>query len=129
MHSCLICIGSNYNRKENLLLARKRLTVLFPSIRFTSEQETEPLSLHNPALFSNQVARFYTDADAERVIQELKAIEKEAGREQEDKKREKICLDIDLLVFDDRILKPDDLQREYICKGLEELKQLSLIHN
>ena len=116
MHSCLICIGSNYNRKENLLLARRRLTALFPSIRFTGEQETRPLFFRNPALFSNQVARFYTDADAERVVKELKTIEKE------DKKREKVCLDIDLLVFDNRVLKPEDLKRDYILKGLEELK-------
>ena len=122
MHSCLICIGSNYNRKENLLLARRRLTVLFPSIRFTGEQETRPLFFRNPALFSNQVARFYTDADAERGVKELKTIEKEAGREKEDKKREKVCLDIDLLVFDNRVLKPEDLKRDYILKGLEELK-------
>ena len=122
MHSCLICIGSNYNRKENLLLARRRLTALFPSIRFTGEQETRPLFVRNPALFSNQVARFYTDADAERVVKELKTIEKEAGREKEDKKREKVCLDIDLLVFDNRVLKPEDLKRDYILKGLEELK-------
>ena len=122
MHSCLIRIGSNYNRKENLLLARRRLTALFPSIRFTGEQETRPLFFRNPALFSNQVARFYTDADAERVVKELKTIEKEAGREKEDKKREKVCLDIDLLVFDNRVLKPEDLKRDYILKGLEELK-------
>ena len=122
MHSCLICIGSNYNRKENLLLARRRLTALFPSIRFTGEHETRPLFFRNPALFSNQVARFYTDADAERVVEELKTIEKEAGREKEDKKREKVCLDIDLLVFDNRVLKPEDLKRDYILKGLEELK-------
>lgn len=122
MHSCLICIGSNYNRKENLLLARRRLTALFPSIRFTGEQETRPLFFRNPALFSNQVARFYTDADAERVVEELKTIEKEAGREKEDKKKEKVCLDIDLLVFDNRVLKPEDLKRDYILKGLEELK-------
>ena len=122
MHSCLICIGSNYNRKENLLLARRRLTALFPSIRSTGEQETRPLFFRNPALFSNQVARFYTDADAERVVKELKTIEKEAGREKEDKKREKVCLDIDLLVFDNRVLKPEDLKRDYILKGLEELK-------
>ena len=122
MHSCLICIGSNYNRKENLLLARRRLTALFPSIRFTGEQETRPLFFRNPALFSNQVAPLFTDAGAERVVKELKTIEKEAGREKEDKKREKVCLDIDLLVFDNRVLKPEDLKRDYILKGLEELK-------
>jgi 2-amino-4-hydroxy-6-hydroxymethyldihydropteridine diphosphokinase len=55
-------------------------------------------------------------------VKELKTIEKEAGREKEDKKREKVCLDIDLLVFDNRVLKPEDLKRDYILKGLEELK-------
>ena len=28
VHKCIICIGSNYNRKENLLLARRRLVVV-----------------------------------------------------------------------------------------------------
>ena len=108
MHKCIICIGSNYNRKENLLLARKRLADLFPSIRFTTERETQPL--------------FFSEAEEEKVKKELKAIEKCAGRRPEDKKEEKVCLDIDLLSFDDRVLKPEDLKREYIVKGLEELK-------
>ena len=99
MHKCIICIGSNYNRKENLLLARKRLADLFPSIRFTTERETQPLFFRSPALFSNQVELFFSEAE-----------------------EEKVCLDIDLLFFDDRVLKPEDLKREYIVKGLEELK-------
>lgn len=122
MHKCVICIGSNYNRKENLLLARKRLVDLFPTIRFTSEQETRPLFFRSPAPFSNQVAIFFSEAEEEKIRKELKAIEKSAGRCPEDKKKEKICLDIDLLSFDDRVLKPEDLKREYIIKGLEELK-------
>ena len=136
MHKCIICIGSNYNRKENLLLARKRLADLFPSIRFTTERETQPLFFRSPALFSNQVALFFSEAEEEKVKKELKAIEKCAGRRPEDKKEEikiieineeykkeeKVCLDIDLLSFDDRVLKPEDLKREYIVKGLEELK-------
>ena len=122
MHKCIICIGSNYNRKENLLLARKRLADLFPSMRFTTERETQPLFFRSPALFSNQVALFFSEAEEEKVKKELKAIEKCAGRRPEDKKEEKVCLDIDLLSFDDRVLKPEDLKREYIVKGLEELK-------
>ena len=105
MHKCIICIGSNYNRKENLLLARKRLADLFPSIRFTTERETQPLFFRSPALFSNQVALFFSEAEEEKVKKELKAIEKCAGRRPEDKKEEKVCLDIDLLSFDDRVLK------------------------
>ena len=104
MHKCIICIGSNYNRKENLFFARQKLADLFPSIRFTSEQETQPLFFRSPALFSNQVAQFFSEAGEERVRKELKAIEKSAGRRPEDKKEEKVCLDIDLLAFDDRVL-------------------------
>lgn len=123
MHTCLIGIGSNHNRKENLLLARRKLTDLFPSIRFTSEQETQPLCFRNPELFSNQVAMFLSEAGEEQVKRALKTIEHMAGRRPEDKKKEKICLDLDLLSFDDRVLKPEDLQREFVRKALEELKK------
>ena len=66
---------------------------LFPTIRFTSEQETRPLFFRSPALFSNQVAMFFSDAEEERVRKELKAIEQSAGRRPEDKKEEKVSLD------------------------------------
>ena len=39
-----ICIGSNERRKDNLALARKRLSELFPDIRFSAETDTQPLS-------------------------------------------------------------------------------------
>lgn len=126
MHSCLVCIGSNYHRKENLLLARRRLQELYPSVRFTSEQDTLPLFFQqNKALFTNQMAFFFSDQGEEEVVGELKSIERAAGRRPEDKAREIICLDIDLLSFDGRILKPEDLKREYVAKALQELTLLS----
>ena len=51
-------------------------------------------------MFSNQVAEFVTELDEECVVDELKAIEREAGRRPGDKVKEKICLDIDLLMYD-----------------------------
>ncbi len=121
MPSYLICIGSNYNREDNLLLARNQLTALFPSIRFAEEVETEPFLLSNPALFTNQLARFQSDEGAEQIKAHLKAIEWLAGREPEDKAKEKIVLDIDLLMFDDLVLKPQDMEREYVKQSLEAL--------
>ena len=126
MHKCLICIGSNHNRKENLLLAQRKLTDLFPGIHFTSEQETDPLFVKNPAKFSNQLAVFFVDQAEKEVRRNLKAIEAAAGRQPADKQQEKISLDIDLLTYDGRILKPDDLTRAYVVKGLEELKEKQL---
>ena len=57
-----ISIGSNEQRRENMELARRRLTELFPGIRFSEEEETAPLFFHRPNLFSNQVACFASDS-------------------------------------------------------------------
>ena len=75
LSACLICIGSNDHRKENLLLARQNLYALFPSIYFATEMETEPLYLKNTARFSNQVALFVTAMEKEAVVNALKEIE------------------------------------------------------
>lgn len=120
---CHICIGSNYHREENMQFAHRRLVELFPLICFSKERETQPLSLRNRALFSNQVACFYTDMDKDDIVGNLKRIEAEAGRRPEDKDRERISLDIDLLSYGNYILKPEDLERDYIRKGLKELDE------
>ena len=116
-----ICIGSNYNREENLLLARQQLTALFPSICFAEEEETEPFLLSNPALFTNQVARFQTEKSLEQIEVHLKTIERIAGRFPEDKALEKVVLDIDLLLCDHVVLKPKDIEHHYIMKGISQL--------
>lgn len=121
MPTYIICIGSNYNKEVNLLFARNQLTALFPSIRFADEEETEPFLLSNPALFTNQVARFQTDEAPGKVKAKLKAIENLMRREASD---EDIALDIDLLMCDDLVLKPEDMEREYIKKGIRSLNEM-----
>lgn len=107
------------------MLAYRRLAVLFPGICFAKIQETQPMGLQNPALFFNQVGCFRTYMPQSKVIDALKSIEQEAGRNPEDKAIERICLDIDLLTYGERVLKPEDLTRDYIVEGLKELdKQL-----
>ena len=76
MHRYIVCIGSNYNRKENLTFARQELTESFSSICFAPELETEPLFFKNPALFSNQVVMFFSDKDEEVVRKMLKDIDR-----------------------------------------------------
>lgn len=124
MHTYTICIGSNYNREATLLWARKQLTALFPSICFADEEETEPFLLHNPARFTNQVARFRSSDNVEETTQQLKRLEAAAGRTPEDKAIEKVILDIDLLMCDDTILKPKDMAQPYVMRGIAQLRNL-----
>ena len=106
-----------------MLFARDRLTGFFPDIRFGKEMETQPLSLQNPSLFLNQLAAFETGLDQESVIACLKEIEAQAGRLPGDKGKEKIVLDIDLLKYDDVVLKPEELKRDYIILGINTINQ------
>ena len=69
-----ISIGSNEQRKDNLALARKRLSELFPGIRFSKEEETKPLFFRRSVLFSNQIARFVSSKQVGEVSSHLKSI-------------------------------------------------------
>lgn len=117
-----ISIGSNEQQKENLSLARKRLKELFPSIRFSTEEETKPLYFRRSSLFSNQVARFISSNDAAEITSCLKAIEREAGRMPEEKKQEIVRLVWTYYHVMIQSINPDDLKRDYICRGLKEIE-------
>ena len=110
----LLCLGSNHQPEKQLAFARQMLTESYPDIRFSDEVETLPIGLRNEALFHNQIARFQADATIEEVRLRLKHIERLAGRQDVDKQREIIRLDIDLLQADNQVLKPLDMEREYV---------------
>ncbi|MCL1616273.1 2-amino-4-hydroxy-6-hydroxymethyldihydropteridine diphosphokinase [Bacteroides sp. ET71] len=119
-----VCIGSNEHPQANLAFARRRLSECFPGIRFSKEEETEPLFFRRRVLFSNQLARFSSELTRQEVCLCLKGIEREAGRKAEEKQREIVRLDIDLLACDGQVCRPDDWARDYVRRGLSELDRL-----
>lgn len=121
---CLLCIGSNCKQEENVRFARQRLSEHFPSIRFAPEEETVPFGLQNPSPFLNQVAWLETSRSEPEVRAILKEIEREAGRSAADKEKEIVRLDIDLLSCDEQVLKPRDMQYDYVQRGIGYLKRL-----
>ena len=122
LHSCLLCLGSNYYRTANMAYARRGLEKHFPNIRFGEEMETEAIGSRFLSPFSNQLAFFETPLSAEEVRTILKSIERENGRLPEDKMYGVVRIDIDLLKYDDCVLKPEDMEREFVRMGLEEFK-------
>ena len=111
-HHCLLCMGSNTNRYAQLSVAREALRTTFPDIHFGS-------GFHSP--FSNQLAKFSTTLSPDSVRDLFKELERRSGRIPEDKAQGVVKLDIDLLVFDNKILKPEDMEREYIRRGMSVL--------
>ena len=85
------------------------------------EMETEAIGSRFLSPFSNQTALFETSMSAEEVRTILKRIEHRNGRSPEDKAQGIVKLDIDLLNYDDCVLKPEDMEREFVLVGMREL--------
>lgn len=119
--SCLICLGSNYDRENHMNAARNALSEAFPNIRFGEELETEAIGEGFFSPFSNQLATFQTSLTTDEIRQRLKIIEQDNGRMPQEKSQGIVKIDIDLLIHGSRILKPEDLKRDYIQQELERL--------
>ena len=120
-HTCILCLGSNFDRTDRMAHARQELKEHFPNIRFSTEMETEAIGSRFLSPFSNQTALFETSIPAEEVRTILKRIERRNGRSPEDKAQGIVKLDIDLLKYDDCVLKPEDMEREFVLTGMREL--------
>ncbi|MBQ3190349.1 MAG: 2-amino-4-hydroxy-6-hydroxymethyldihydropteridine diphosphokinase [Bacteroides sp] len=118
-HTCLLCMGSNYERERNMAHARETLEQLFANIRFGEEMETEAIGngFHSP--FSNQLILIETHMEKDEIRDTLKEIEQQIGRSPSDKAQGIVKIDIDFLTFDHQVLKAKDLQLPYIKKGME----------
>ena len=120
-HTCILCLGSNLDAATRLSAARSVLLSHFPDICFSQEMVTEAIGSGFLSPFHNQVARLTTPLDAASVRNLLKGIEQAQGRLPEDKANGIVKLDIDLLKYDDCVLKPEDMEREFVLVGMREL--------
>lgn len=125
MIDCIVALGSNYGTVRNLAKARDVLRRLYPRIAFSQERETEAVGMRlRQAPFLNQLAwlRVEDCAEADVLRGQLKMIERCLGRCPEEKAREIIRIDLDLLAIGDERFKPQDWKLPYVQDAYNELK-------
>ena len=91
----------------------ERLHSFFPGISFSRMLWTEPIGIASDR-FVNALALTDTDKEQEEVERILKQVEKECGRTREEKMRNIIRLDLDLLQWGTVRLREQDWERDYI---------------
>lgn len=121
MNKGLISIGSNTDSKDNLTVCVQLLKDKFERIIFSDTSETKPYGTNYKNDFMNQLAYIYTDKEKQEVIALLKQLEHDMGRTPADKKKGIVIIDIDLVIWNREILKPEDIKRSYITKLLPGL--------
>ena len=82
---------------------------------------TEPIGIASDR-FVNVLALADTDKEQEEVERILKQVEKECGRTREEKMRNIIRLDLDLLQWGTVRLREQDWERDYIRLLLQEMQ-------
>jgi len=130
MNIIYLSIGSNIgNRQELLARTRKRIMEkIGPISQESSVYETESWGFDgNP--FLNQVISVESGLDPKEVLEEIINIEEKFGRKRKGKKYENRIIDIDILFYNDEIVRDARLvvphkeieNRKFILEPLNEI--------
>ncbi len=114
MNTAVLSFGSNVRDKEAIL--RAALSVLQCQI----EEATEPyMDDHG---YANIVAVISTESDFEELRRHTKNLETRFGRTPSSKAPADVALDIDIVIFNGKTIRPDDFNQPYFHYGYNQLK-------
>lgn len=129
MATVYLSLGSNLgNRMEYLEQARAAIEKDFDMARFSKIYETEPVELKDQPWFLNQVVEFQTDMDPESLLEWVRFLENQAGRQRKIPKGPR-TLDVDILLYDDLVQDTAELvlphprinYRRYVLEPMADL--------
>ncbi|MCH5328504.1 MAG: 2-amino-4-hydroxy-6-hydroxymethyldihydropteridine diphosphokinase [Coprobacter sp.] len=124
MNRVVIGLGSNVGNALALLEACcKDIASIAVSARFSACYETAAVGTVPAPDYCNCVGIVETDWDYDRLYRCFKEMEKAAGRTPESKHRGEVPLDIDIVVWNDEVKRPRDMEQEYMQIGLNRLKE------
>ena len=123
-HRFVLTLGSNDRPSERIAWTLKQLAALPLELRGSTPRRSSPVDFPlSSEPFTDVVLLGYTALELDELQRLLKALEQQAGRtpEQRLEHPERIPIDIDLITWDETILKPKDCTRPYLQQGLAEL--------
>lgn len=123
MNSALISLGANTPDKEhrltNAINAIERIaTITARSPIYHSEAEGHKKS----APYANALLQIATNTDFDTLHDTFKLWERQAGRTPQSKLQGEIPLDIDIVVWNDNILRQSDLQYDFMQQGMKLMR-------
>jgi len=113
IHTATLCIGSNCgNRNARIAAAVARLRAVASVMRLSQVLETKDVTGRG-ALYLNQVVVCTTDMELAGFKNCLAAFEATAGRLSSSKAEGLMPIDIDLVVWDGKIVSRSDFEADY----------------
>jgi len=126
MATVYVGLGSNIEPEENLKLGIAELRRRYGEVDVSAVYRSAAVGFEGED-FLNLVGRFESESEPAEICQAIAAIHKLVGRDRKDGKWESRPLDIDLLLYNDRVLedprvpREDVLEYSFVLRPLAEL--------
>lgn len=122
MNKVIVGVGSNIDPQENIAKARQMLADHFDVICESTFVRTRPIGYEQQADFINGAVLIQTDLGLEQLRESFKGIENMLGRERTAEKFGPRTIDLDIVVWNDKVIDNDFYEREYLRNAVLELE-------
>lgn len=122
MNQAIIGVGSNIEPQKNIAKAKAILARDFELVAESAFVRTKPVGYARQADFLNGAVLVHTDWTRERLRRHLKTIEDALGRRRTVRRFGPRTLDLDIVVWNGKVVDKDFYERDYLKKAVLELE-------
>ena len=124
MEFVCLSFGSNFNdRKKNVEEALREIGKSLSDFTVSGIYETPEVHGLGSSYF-NAVATGYSSTMYEQFNSMLKEYELSCGRDSEARKRGEVVIDVDIVIWGDRVIRPKDFSREFFQIGYRQIESV-----
>ena len=120
-HEVVIGLGSNIDPEANLEQAVQELKSRFKVSKRSQWTRTKPIGIQDQPDFYNGALLMETELEQQNLKKELKQIEDILGRDRSLPKFGPRTIDLDILIWNRKVVDEDYYERDFLRKGVEEV--------
>ena len=120
-HEVVIGLGSNIDPEANLEQAVQELESRFKVSKRSQWNRTKPIGILDQPDFYNGALLMETELEQQSLKMELKRIEDILGRDRSLPKFGPRTIDLDILIWNKKVVDEDYYERDFVRKGVEEI--------
>ena len=120
-HEVVIGLGSNIDPEANLEQAVQELKSRFKVSKRSQWTRTKPIGIQDQPDFYNGALLMETELEQQSLKKELKRIEDLLGRDRSLPKYGPRTIDLDILIWNKKVVDEDYYERDFLRKGVEEI--------
>jgi 2-amino-4-hydroxy-6-hydroxymethyldihydropteridine diphosphokinase len=122
INTVIIGIGSNINAEVNISRMLKVLGKEVEILNISSLLKTKPIGIENQPDFTNGAVKIQTGLNNEELNRLLKNVEDKMGRDRSSPKFGPRTIDLDIVVWNGKIVDEDYHTRDFLQKSVQEIE-------